>query len=54
MTTTNVHEIDKIITAKLNTIDIQNSIIFANNGDRVSIQVGGEGWQYMLCLGQLP
>lgn len=35
------------------TFKIQDSVIFANEGNRVSIQSGAEGLQYILCLGEL-
>jgi redox-sensitive bicupin YhaK (pirin superfamily) len=35
------------------TFKIHDSVIFDNDGDKLSIQAGAEGLQYILCLGQL-
>jgi redox-sensitive bicupin YhaK (pirin superfamily) len=32
---------------------IQDAVMFAHDGDRISIQAGAKGLQYILCLGQL-
>jgi hypothetical protein len=35
------------------TFQIHYSVMFDNDGDKLSIQAGAEGLQYILCLGQL-
>jgi quercetin 2,3-dioxygenase len=35
------------------TFKIHDSVMFDNDGDKLSIQAGAEGLQYILCLGQL-
>jgi redox-sensitive bicupin YhaK (pirin superfamily) len=35
------------------TFKIHDSVMFSNDGDRLSIQSGAKGLQYILCLGQL-
>jgi redox-sensitive bicupin YhaK (pirin superfamily) len=35
------------------TFQIHDSVMFDNDGDKLSIQAGAEGLQYILCIGQL-